>query len=60
MNGVVYDPPRSGLPYLAVVLHNNGEVIVARSVPTAEAGEKMIEETFEAFAKETGRSVKNI
>jgi hypothetical protein len=57
MNGVVYDPPRADLPYLAVVLDNNGEVVVARSVPNAAAGEALIQQTFEAFAAEKGLNV---
>ncbi|BEP93273.1 hypothetical protein GmRootA79_16570 [Acidovorax sp. A79] len=57
MNGVVYDPPRAGLPYLAVVLDNNGEVVVARSVPSVAAGEALIQQTFAAFAADRGLNV---
>lgn len=49
MNGVVYDPPKAGLPYLAVVLDNSGEVIVAKSVRSASEGEALIASTFNAF-----------
>lgn len=49
MNGVVYLPPTSGLPYLAVVLHD-GEVVVARSVPSVAAGEELIASVFNGFA----------
>ena len=49
MHGVVYDPPKAGLPYLAVVLDNNGEVVVARSVPSVEAGELLISGVFNQF-----------
>lgn len=49
MQGVVYDPPSSGLPYLAVVLHK-GEVVVARAVPSVAAGEALIAEVFQEFA----------
>jgi hypothetical protein len=48
MDGVVYDPPASGLPHLAVVLHNN-EVVVARAVPSVAAGEALIASVFQAF-----------
>lgn len=51
MHGVVYDPPRADLPYLAVVLGNNGEVIVARSVRSVEEGEALIESVFRDFAE---------
>ncbi len=50
MHGVVYDPPGAGLPYLAVVLDNNGEVVVARSVPSVAAGESLIATVFAEFA----------
>lgn len=49
MNGVVYDPPRAGLPFLAVVL-NNGEVVVARAVASVAAGEALIGQVFADFA----------
>ena len=51
MNAIVYDPPAPGFPYLAVVFKSDGEVLVARSVPSREAGEDMIEEVFEEFSK---------
>ncbi|HFH3085729.1 TPA: hypothetical protein ACGJRU_005176 [Pseudomonas aeruginosa] len=55
MHGVVYDPPAAGLPYLAVVLHD-GEVVVARSVSSVEAGEALIAKVFNDFvvAKQKG------
>lgn len=49
MNGVVYDPPAAGLPYIAVVLHD-GEVVVARAVSSVEIGEALIAEVFQSFA----------
>lgn len=48
MQGVVYDPPGLGLPYLAVVLHE-GEVVVAKAVPSAPAGEALIAQVFQSF-----------
>lgn len=33
ITGAVYDPPRKGLPYLAVALGPDGELLVARAVP---------------------------
>lgn len=54
MNGVVYDPPRAGLPFLAVVLDNKGEVVVARSVPSVQAGESLIQQVMTEFAAAHG------
>ena len=54
MNGVVYDPPAPGLPYLAVVLHK-GEVVVARAVPSVQAGESLIASVFQSFADAKNR-----
>ncbi|WP_295460744.1 hypothetical protein [uncultured Pseudomonas sp.] len=54
MKGVVYDPPGAGLPYLAVVLHNN-EVVVARAVSSVAAGEALIAKVFEDFAAAKAR-----
>lgn len=48
MKGVVYDPPSAGLPYLAVVLHDN-EVVVAKAVPSVAAGEALIASVFQSF-----------
>lgn len=39
---VVYDPPGHGFPFLAVLLDEDGEVLVARAVPSREAGEALI------------------
>ena len=50
MHGVVYDPPRAGLPYLAVVFGNDGEVVVARSVRSVADGESLIAQVFQDFA----------
>jgi len=33
----VYDPPRAGFPYLAVLFGYDGEVLASRSAPSAEA-----------------------
>ncbi|ROR01064.1 hypothetical protein EDF72_2598 [Delftia acidovorans] len=56
MNGVVYDPPRNGLPYLAVVLDNSGQVVVATSFGNPEAAEAFIAKTFRDFAESKGLS----
>lgn len=50
MHGVVYDPPRVGLPYLAVVLDNNLQVVVSRAVGSVAEGEALISAVFEDFA----------
>lgn len=39
---IVYDPPAQGFPYLAVLFDVDGEVLVARAVPSREAGEALI------------------
>ena len=46
-HGIVYEPPAPHLPYLAVIFHENGDVLVAHAVPTPEAGEKVIEKALE-------------
>lgn len=46
VSGAVYDPPRNGLPHVAVVFDPKGEVLVARAVPSVEAGEALLKEVF--------------
>ncbi|MFZ5757934.1 MAG: hypothetical protein ACOY3X_13590 [Pseudomonadota bacterium] len=60
ITGAVYDPPRADLPCIAVIFKPDGEVLVARRVPTAEAGEALIAKVFEEFAKQAGGDVKLI
>lgn len=57
LKGVVYDPPRPGLPYIAVVLDDDNQVVSADSVPSVAAGEALIAEVFARFKadKEAGR-----
>jgi hypothetical protein len=50
ITGAVYDPPRPDLPYVAVVIGPDGEVVVARSVPSVVAGEALIKSVFTEFA----------
>lgn len=57
IRGAVYDPPRAGLPFVAVVFRPDGEVLVARAVPSAEAGESLIAHVFEEFASQAGTKV---
>jgi hypothetical protein len=52
--GAVYDPPRSGLPYLAVALAPDGEVLAARAAPSGEAAEAFLETIFSEFAAARG------
>lgn len=60
ITGAVYDPPRAGLPYIAVVFDPKGDVLISRAVPSAEAGHNLIAKTFNEFAKKTGTQVKEI
>ena len=39
---VVYERPEVGLPYLAVVLGEDGEVLISRSAPSRKAAEALI------------------
>ncbi len=55
MHGVVYDPPGVGLPFLAVVLDNKGEVVTVKAVPSAEYGEAFIAEMFQRFVEAKAR-----
>lgn len=50
MHGTVYGPPSQGLPFLAVVLDNQGEVVVAKSVKSVEEGGALIAGVFAQFA----------
>jgi hypothetical protein len=36
MHGAVYPPPRSGLPYLAVIFHSDGSVAMTRPFVSPE------------------------
>jgi hypothetical protein len=56
--GAVYLPPRLGLPPIAVVFGPTGEILVARKVSSIEAGDALLEEAFQKFAREAGVSVK--
>ena len=49
MRGAVYDRPRAELPCLAVILNANDEVMLAKSVPSVEAGELFLAKLFEEF-----------
>lgn len=58
VQAAVYSPPRSELPYVAVVFAPDGEVLTARKVPSIEAGERLIQETLSQAAKDVGVDVK--
>jgi hypothetical protein len=47
--GAVYDPPNSSFPLIAVIFDPDGEVVIARNVPSFEVGEEFIRQTLEAF-----------
>jgi hypothetical protein len=51
MKGVVYDPPRLGLPHLAVVFKPDGSVLTAEAVSSVAQGEALIAHVFNSFAE---------
>jgi hypothetical protein len=59
MRGALYAPPESGLPYLAIVLNAQNEVLSARSVPSAEAGKNLISIISAAFASAGSSGISN-
>ena len=42
ISGAVYDPPRQGLPLLAVVFGADGDVLIARRMDTREEAETLL------------------
>lgn len=58
ISSVVYDPPKQGFPFLAVVFDTEGEVLVARAVPSQESGETLIASVLSEFAQQNGLQVK--
>lgn len=61
LSGVVYDPPSAAFPYLAVIFRPEGEVLVARAVPSRESGETLIADVmaeFQATIERENRSKK--
>jgi hypothetical protein len=60
LRGALYFPPEPGLPYLAIVLNAQNEVLSARSVPSAEAGKNLVAKVSAAFAsaRSSGNSSK--
>jgi hypothetical protein len=54
-SGTVYDRPNSSFPFIAVIFDPDGEVVIARSVPSFEIGEEFIRQTLEGFVpRKTG------
>jgi hypothetical protein len=49
MRGALYAPPEPSLPYVAVLLNAEDDVLSAKSVPTAEAGEDLVAKIFGEF-----------
>lgn len=58
LSAVVYDPPKAGFPFLAVIFDTSGEVLGARAVPDPAAGEAFLAEIMKKFAREHGLEVK--
>ncbi len=52
IRAAVYDPPRTDLPYLAVVFRPDGDVFVATPVPSVDAGEAFLTAATQAFLKD--------
>lgn len=42
ISGAVYDPPREGLPILAVVFGADGDVLIARCMDSREEAETLL------------------
>ena len=42
ISGAVYDPPREGLPILAVVFGADGDVLIARCMDNREEAETLL------------------
>ena len=42
ISGAVYDPPRQGLPILAVVFGADGDVLIARCMDSREEAETLL------------------
>ena len=47
MTGIVYDPPKEGMPTLAVVFGFDGDVLIARAVNDRAEGEAMLAHVME-------------
>ena len=57
IHGIVYDPPASGFPHIAVMFDTRGEVLCARVVSSREEGEQLIQNVAADFvaAKNAGK-----
>jgi hypothetical protein len=55
LTAIVYDPPATGFPFLAVMFDHNGEVLVARAVPSQEAGEQLLANVASDIAAQRGK-----
>jgi hypothetical protein len=55
ITAAVYDPPRRGLPSLAVIFGPDGEVLAARSMPSSDHAEAFCAEMMAQFAASTGK-----
>jgi hypothetical protein len=42
IHGAVYTPPTENLPFVAVIIGPDGEVLTARVVPSVQAGEELV------------------
>ena len=42
ISGAIYDPPREGLPILAVVFGADGDVLIARCMESREEAETLL------------------
>jgi hypothetical protein len=50
IRAAVYSPPQEGLPFVAVVLKSDGEVLIARAVQSVAQGDALIAKVFREFA----------
>ena len=47
VTGAVYAPPSPGLPYLAALFNDDGDLLLTRAVSSIEAGESLLEASTE-------------
>jgi hypothetical protein len=49
IKAAVYDPPVPGLPFVAVIIGGDGEVLLAKAVRNAAAGEALLQKIVDEF-----------
>lgn len=54
ISGVVYSPPRPGLPHVAVMFGPDGQTMECAAVPSVAEGEAFIAQVLATFTAEHG------